>query len=1067
MIARRSIRLAGRKAEPTRRLLSLIMGELRNPKALLIALAVLAIIAFGGRARAQMGGSGMGSGGGDGSSGMSSSLRDPLANSFNANSADDDSDNSNGSNGGPSNANNRGPLLCSDPSDPNAANSGLPPCAQPSVSGENGATGMNGSEEGSATGDQNASGSMGGGGSLRGSSGFNNGGLGGGGSLGGGLGGGMGVGGLGPQFDRQRLTTMMQQLGISPDEIGNLKSQMASGGLSPDDMQELCLHLASRQIGPNDVAGIGHALGLSFTDSQLDQLKSCTQLSSPSGDTNTNSPGKDMGVQVGAGGGGFNASQQVSSIESTFRGLDTAQTPAAPSTRNLQQFGYSIFSQRVSTFAPVANVPVGNDYVIGPGDQLRMLMWGRINNTLSLNVSRDGSVMIPEIGPLQVAGLTFEQAKHLIEGHASQITGVQVEVTMGKLRTIQVFVVGEVSQPGAYTVSALSHVSNALAASGGITKIGSLRRIELRRGNQVAKSIDLYNLLLNGDARGDEQLQPNDVIFVPVIGPVAGVAGDVKRPAIYELASNAESLSNVLRLAGGISAFGYSQRVQVERVENHDRRIALDVDLDQMRSQRVAVRDGDLIKVYPVLPEQHDVVIVRGSVNRPGKFEWHQGMRVSDLVEQAEGVAPHTFFKYALIRRQEGRERAIHMVPVDLGDALGDHIDGAANVVLKQQDELTVFNESQMKYLPTVQVFGEVRNPGYYVLSQGMRVSDLVYLAGGLKDDAYQKQGELARTEVINGSHTTHTTMDVNLRGALDGLAESNPQLVANDQLFVQRASDWHLPWVVQVRGQVARPGPYTIHDGERIAGVIERAGGLLPEAYLPATILIRQSIRREQQQRLDEARHRLQAQVAHLQMNPQLLQASTQQPNPQAAAMQAQTLNMVERVLAETESQQASGRLVIHMRPLDQLANSPDNITLVDQDTITIPRRPASISVLGQVYNPAAIVFRPGHTTRDYLDQAGGPSQDADKDHIMVVKADGSVLTEDGIKESKRSSMFPLLPVVSGGLMSAQLEPGDTIYVPEKLIFENKIQETATIAQIVANAATGLAVVGILASSL
>ena len=1041
------------------------MGELRYPKALLIALAILAIVIFGGRARAQMGASGMSSGAYDGSGGANPSMRDPLSNPFNVNPTDDDSDNPNGA---PNNPNGRGAAaLCADPNDPNAASSGLPPCAQPGTAGENGATGMNGSDDGSSSGDENGAGGMGSS-SLRGMSGYNNGGLGGAGSsLGGGMSGAMGSG-LGQQFDRQRLTTMMQQLGISADEIGNLKSQMASGGLSPDDMQELCLHLASRQIGPNDVAGIGRALGLSFTDSQLDQLKSCTQLSSPNGDTNTNPPGREMGMQVGAGGaGGFSAPQQVSSIEQTFRGLDTAQTPAAPSTRNLQQFGYSIFSQRVSTFAPVANVPVGNDYVIGPGDQLRMLMWGRINNTLSLNVSRDGSVMIPEIGPLQVAGLTFEQAKHLIEGHASQITGVQVEVTMGKLRTIQVFVVGEVQQPGAYTVSSLSHVSNALAASGGITKIGSLRRIELRRGNQVAKSIDLYNLLLNGDARGDEQLQPSDVIFVPVIGPVAGVAGDVKRPAIYELASNAESLSNVLRLAGGISAFGYSQRVQVERVENHDKRIALDVDLDQMRSQRVTVRDGDLIKVYPVLPEQHDVVVVRGSVNRPGKFEWHQGMRVSDLIAQAEGVAPHTFFKYALIRRQEGRERAIHMVPVDLGEALGDHIDGSDDVVLKQQDELTVFSESQMKYLPTVQVFGEVRNPGYYVLSQGMRVSDLVYLAGGLKDDAYQKQGELARTEVINGSHTTHTTMDVNLRGALDGLVESNPQLVANDQLFVQRASDWHLPWVVQVRGQVARPGPYTIHDGERIASVIERAGGLLPDAYLPATVLIRQSIRREQQQRLDEARHRLQAQVAHLQMNPQLLQASTQQPNPQSAAMQAQTLNMVERVLAETESQQASGRLVIHMRPLDQLANSPDNIALVDQDSIAIPRRPAAINVLGQVYNPAAIVFRPGLTTRDYLDQAGGPNQDADKDHIMVVKADGSVLTDDGIKQSKRSSMFPLLPVVSGGLMSASLEPGDTIYVPEKLIFENKMQETATIAQIVANAATGLAVVGILASSL
>ena len=161
--------------------------------------------------------------------------------------------------------------------------------------------------------------------------------------------------------------------------------------------------------------------------------------------------------------------------------------PAAPSTRNLQQFGYSLFASRVSTFAPVANVPVSDDYVIGPGDQLKMLMWGRINNTMNLTVGRDGAVSIPEIGPLQVAGLTFAQTKKLIEDHAGQITGVKVDVTMGKLKTIQVFVVGEVEQPGAYTVSALSHVSNALSAAGGITKIGSLRKVELRRGNQLVR----------------------------------------------------------------------------------------------------------------------------------------------------------------------------------------------------------------------------------------------------------------------------------------------------------------------------------------------------------------------------------------------------------------------------------------------------------------------------------------------------------------------------------------------------------------------------------------------------
>jgi protein involved in polysaccharide export with SLBB domain len=987
-------------------------------------IVLLALALFAPVVRAQMsdsGGSALNGGGLEGSNGM-------------ANAQDSGADGES-QNGAVSNAIRRG---CVQPGDPNASDSGLPPCTNSENSG--------GAEQSGQAGPSTLSGNgvgLNGSPAMRGAQGFAN------------------------TMNKQSMAAVIQQLGISPDELGSLKNEMASGGLSPDDMQELCLHFAAKQLNANDVAGIAKSLGLTFTDQQLAQLRSCTGLADQGGSEETQSPGRQMGMTPQASSNAI-PNQPASSVEAQFRGLDSAVAPAAPSTRNLQQFGYSLFASRVSTFAPVANVPVSDDYVIGPGDQLKMLMWGRINNNLNLTVGRDGSVSIPEIGPLQVAGLTFAQTKKLIEDHAGQITGVKVDVTMGKLKTIQVFVVGEVEQPGAYTVSALSHVSNALSAAGGITKIGSLRKVELRRGNQLVRTIDLYSLLLAGNEQGDEQLQPGDVIFVPVIGPVVGMIGDVKRPAIYELGRSGEPLSSVIKLGGGISAFGYSQRVQVERVANHQKRIALDVDLNDIRSQHFDIRDGDLVKIYPVLPAQQDIVTVRGSVNRPGKFEWHQGMRVSDLVQLAEGTAPHTFFKYALIRRKEGKAKTVRLVPVDLGEALSDTVGGPQNLALQQEDELTVFSESQMKYLPTVQVFGEVRNPGYYVMSQGMRVSDLLYLAGGLKDDAYQKSAEVARTQVVNGSHTSHTFMDVDLRAALSGSDEHNPELVANDQLFVRRASDWHLPWVVLVKGMVARPGPYTIHDGERIASVLERCGGLLPEAYLPATVLIRQSIKELQQKRLDEARERLQQSIVRIQMNPGTMnQLAASQQGSQNPATSPQTLNSLERVLTETEGQQAQGRLVIHMHPLNELANSPDNVVLVDQDQVTIPRRPDSVNVLGQVYSPNAIVYRPGLTTRDYLNQAGGPNEGADPDHIMVIKADGSVMTDEGIKASKESTMFPLLPVISGGLMSARLDPGDTVYVPEKLIYENKMQETATVTQIIANAASSLAVIGILGSSL
>ncbi|MGC1678785.1 MAG: SLBB domain-containing protein [Candidatus Binataceae bacterium] len=862
-----------------------------------------------------------------------------------------------------------------------------------------------------------------------------------------------GLPGFGNSVNKQSVGEMMQKLGISSDEVGEFRSRMSSGGLSPDDIQELCLHFASKQLGPADVQGILTGMGLDFTQAQIDQLKSCTQLALPQ---SSPSPTGSTGGQAPA---------EVSTIERTFRGLDSGATPQAPSTYNLTQFGYSLFSEQM-TSASGSDIPIGNNYMMGPGDEMRVLIWGRINNTLTLTIGRDGSILIPQIGPLQVAGLSFDQAKKLIEDRAGQITGVKVDVTMGRLRSIQVFVVGEVAKPGAYSVSALSHVANALEAAGGITKIGSLRRIELRHGNQASSVIDLYGLLLDGRIPVDDQLQPGDVIFVPVIGPVAGVAGDVKRPAIYELAGQSESISNLIKLAGGISAFGYSQRVQLERVENHAQRIALDVDLSEIRSARFVVHDGDLIKVYPVLPAEHDIVMIRGNVNRPGKYQWHPGMRVSDLIASAEGVAPHTFFKYALVRRKEGKARTVRLVAVDLGDALSDQNSSPGDIALQQEDDLTIYSESQMKYLPTVEVMGEVRNPGYYVLSQGMHVSDLLYLAGGIKDDAYQKQAELARTQVVNGAHTSHTFIDVDLRSALSGIDEHNPVLEANDQLFVRKATDWHLPWVVYVRGRVARPGPYTVHEGERIASVLERAGGLMPDAYLPAAILIRQSVKELQQERLDQARGRLREAVARAQITPTIASATTPAA-PGQTNENSQGLVMLQQVLAQSEGQQAQGRLVIHLKPLDELANSPDNIAMIDQDVLTIPRRPSDVNVLGEVYSPNAVVWRPGLSVRDCLNMAGGPTEGADADHTMVIKADGSVWTDDGIKQSKRSTMFPLLPVISGGLMDSKVAPGDTIYVPEQLIYTSKLQYASTITSIIAQSLSGLAIVGILAASL
>ena len=825
----------------------------------------------------------------------------------------------------------------------------------------------------------------------------------------------------------------------------------ARNGLSDQEMDSACMAAVNKHMTGSDVDALGKTLGLS--PSQTAQLSDCVARGGPA--TNPNAPSAQalaaVPVQAPV------RPLETSRIESRFHELDTPyKLFAAPTAASLEQFGYDVFATRVSSFAPTGNVPVGDDYIIGPDDELNVYIWGRVNQTVKVKVDRDGAVMLQEIGPIQVGGLTFGQAKKLIEGRMSQITGVEVGVTMGQVRTIQVFVVGKVSQPGLYTVSALSHVSNALVAAGGIDKMGSLRRIELRRDEKVITKIDLYDMLLRGDTRGDVRLKPRDVIFVPVIGPVAAVTGDVKSPAIYEVLGN-ESLGNLLRMAGGVTAFGYSERIQLERVENHQKRIALDVNLSQRSASQYPIYDGDLVKVFTVLPTERNVVRVKGNVNQPGTYEWHPGMRVADLIRQAQGPADHTFFDYAMLERREGPERRLMPSPINLGEALSQPL-GNDNVMLKADDAITIYSQNELAQVPTVEVLGQVRKPGKYPMVPGMTARELLYSAGGLLDNASRDRAELTRTEIANGGTTNYTHIDLDLRQILGESQAGDMTLKPGDELLVQQASNWHRPWHVILDGQVTRPGPYPIREGERLASVLKACGGFRPDAYPRASVFVRKSVQKMQQEQLDQARSRLQQDLVRLALMPH--QAGQGDTN-------AETLSSIRAVLTQAESTEATGRVVVKISSLETLERSPENIVLENDDHLTVPAQPAAVQVLGQVYNPNAIVYQPSLRVCDYLQKAGGATEGGDADHIYVIKADGSVLTDEGVKQSEKNRLFPLLPSIGGGLMDQRLEPGDTVYVPERLIYISSLQYARDMTSVVANSALGLATLGILASSL
>jgi protein involved in polysaccharide export with SLBB domain len=806
-------------------------------------------------------------------------------------------------------------------------------------------------------------------------------------------------------------------------------------------------------LSPEEAESIGRTLGLS--DDDVSHLVDCSRFSLGK----SNQPVSPVGTRSG------NAPYSVlgpSEVEKTFHALDTPyKALAAPNLNQLDQFGYRLFSARRPVLPTFENEPVSSDYTVGPGDELNVLLWGRINRTLRLLVQRNGTVLIPQIGPLTIAGMNFAQVQRLIESQINQIEGVQSDVTMGRLRTVQVFVIGQVAEPGLQTVSALAHLSDALNAAGGVLKTGSLRRIELRRDNRVIRVADLYSMLLRGDTSADDRLESRDVVFVPVIGPVVGIAGDVRNPAIYEL-NGAESLEGVLRVAGGVSAFGYAHRIQVERVQNHARRIALDIASSTPEARHFVVEDGDLIKVFTVLPEEKNTVKLQGNVNRPGTYQWTAGMRVVDLIRAGQGLRDHTFFSYALLKRNEGAERVTHFMRVNLGDAISDEA-STADLRLEPLDTLTIYSEGEISEIPTVAITGEVQKPGTYPLTYGMKIRDLVYEAGGLKQNAYLANAQVASRQVINGSSTMHVYKDIDLNAALKGVPADNLTLRAGDELAVVQAANWHNPWLVQVKGEAMRPGPYVIHEGETLASVLERSGGIRSDGYLSALMLIRQSVKRMQQQTLKRASAQLQTELTRGVLMP-TESNQQQQPNLQDKAA---ALTMLKNMITQGAEEQAIGRVVLNARSLNALHGSTDNVPLEDGDEIIIPKRPSSVNVAGEVYGATAVSYDPGLTVEDYIDRAGGLTEDAEKDEIFVVKANGAILSENGLKDSGKNRIFPLLPLISGGLMHVHLDPGDTIYVPTKFLFVNPLQRTLAISQVVANTAQGIAYAALLGTLL
>lgn len=715
--------------------------------------------------------------------------------------------------------------------------------------------------------------------------------------------------------------------------------------------------------------------------------------------------------------------------EATFRRLEIRVTrlPLLESgVARLKPFGYDLFDEAPSTFAPVTDVPVPADYIVGPGDQLTVQLYGNQNRTLRLIVGRDGRVNFPELGPIAVGGQRFESVRSSLEGRVErQMLGVRASVSVGDTRSIRVFVLGEANRPGSYTVSGLGTVTSALFASGGVKSIGSLRDIQLKRRGAIVRRIDLYDLLLQGDTSGDTTLLPGDVIFIPPVGATVAVDGEVRRPGIYELRGNSVA-ADVVQLAGGLTSEADGQRATLSRVDEQARRLIVDVNLGSAEGRSSLLRNGDVLRVSRVRPQLDSGVQVSGHVYTPGAVAWRQGLRISDVLHSVDDLKPNADLGYILIRRELPPDRRIVVLSTDLSRALRNR-GGDADVKLSPRDQIMVFDlesgrEREMQRLleeirlqarldrPTgiVRIGGRVRVPGEYPLEPNMTVAALIRAGGNLSDAAYGGNAELTRYTVVEGEARRTELLEIDLAKVLMGDKEADVPLRPFDFLNIKEIPEWAVQEQVTLVGEVKFPGNYPIKRGETLKSVLARAGGLSDLAFPEGGVFTRKDLREREQAQLDVLASRLQKDLAVM-----ALQASAAN---QAGASQAAAVGQT--LLSQIKSSKAVGRLVIDIDRAMLGDSATSALVLQNGDTLLIPKRSQEVTIIGEVQNATSHLFRPGLARDDYIGLSGGATRKADAKRTYIVRANGSVVSAENSRWFARGTQVAI-------------KPGDTVVVP------------------------------------
>lgn len=669
----------------------------------------------------------------------------------------------------------------------------------------------------------------------------------------------------------------------------------------------------------------------------------------------------------------------------------------------LRPFGYELFRPDANAGEPV-DIPSAAEYVLGPGDNLLIYLWGRVEKEYNLTLDREGKVFIPKIGSVVGWGLTLQQFTVTVKDLFSRVySDFEATVSLGKIRSIRIYVTGEVKNPGAYTVPSVTSLFNAIYIAGGPNQRGSMRTIKLMRSGRPEATVDIYALLLEGDNSVDVRMQTGDVVFIPVTGPRVAIRGEVRRSAIYELKGE-ESVADLIALAGGTTAHAHRDRIMMERISDDAEWEVLDIDLSQSTSDLgdgLPLRDGDRLTVFSIFDLRTNIVALFGQVKHPGYYERDSTTRVSHIIEQGQLQPYDVYYDRAdLFRRHP--DGHLEVMPVNLSAVVTSDTD--ADRLLKDRDSIYVYSIDEVERDKWVYIEGEVRRPGRYRLFKNITVEDLVFLAGSYTRSANRFEAELARIDSV-GEVSLLTV-------SLDDSGSMATELEEDDRLYIRQIPEWLHDRTVLIDGEVRYPGRYTLASrNETLYQLLRRAGGCTRNAFPKGIILERQAIGRSLEQlRIPQTLKRSQ---------PLYRDSSGNIVHQQVFPVNTRSMN----------------RIILDMDRILSTAGQDGDVVLEPDDHVFVPPIPSGISVMGAVGANGTIKFVEDKSVRYYIKRAGNFTRQADKGGTRLIRAGGEVFS-------------------GGGVLGREVALGDIVIVPAKIEKERKWLKNITAA---VTAATGV----------